>query len=115
MNAHKKNNAISPPQVVALLQGLGRHIRIARKRRKMSEMKLAQLSFTSRATVQRLEAGEPGVGIGVLANVLWVLQLHEDLGMVANPNTDSHGKYLEEVHLPKRVRDMTGKDDKYDF
>lgn len=115
MKTNKKNTDALPPPVAALLQSLGSRIRTARKRRQMSETALAQLAFTSRATVQRLEAGEPGVGIGVMATVLWVLQLHEDLALVADPDTDTHGKYLEEARLPKRVRGMTVKDDKYDF
>jgi transcriptional regulator with XRE-family HTH domain len=115
METSKKTDAALPQPIVAILKNLGRHIQIARKRRRLSEAKLAELAYTSRATIQRLEAGEPGVGIGILSSVLWVLKLHEDLTLVAAPERDEFGKLLETTRLPKRIHDAAGKDDKYDF
>ena len=115
MKTSKKADASLPQPVVAILKNLGRRIQIARKRRRLSETKLAELAFTSRATIQRLEAGEPGIGIGILSSVLWVLQLHQDLALVAAPERDEYGRRLDEARLPKRIHDAATKDDKYDF
>jgi len=133
MSTSKIADQSLPPPVAASLEALGRNIRIARKRRRIGEQELATLAHTSRATIRRLEAGAPGVGLGILASVLWVLQLHEDLGRLAAPETDSYGLFLEQGHLPRRVRTSvpgvtgeagnagkTGKmsrtgEDKYDF
>jgi len=115
METSKKADASLPQPIVAILKNLGYHIQVARKRRRLSEAKLAKLAFTSRATIQRLEAGEPGVGIGILSSVLWVLQLHQDLALVAAPERDEYGRSLEERRLPKRIHDGASKDGRYDF
>jgi hypothetical protein len=36
---------------------------------------VAERAFTSRATLQRVEEGDPGVGIGIYAAVLYALGL----------------------------------------
>lgn len=104
MSTSKIADQSLPPPVAASLEALGRNIRIARKRRRMGEQDLATLAHTSRATIRRLESGAPGVGLGILASVLWVLQLHDDLGRLAAPDTDVHGLFMEQGHLPRRIR-----------
>lgn len=115
MNKSKKADKALPLPVENILKDLGRSIQIARKRRRLSESKLAALAYTSRATIQRLEAGDPGVGIGIIAAALWVLQLHEDLARVASPEHDVHGIMLDRGRYPKRIRETKAEADKYDF
>ena len=45
---------------------LGRRIRLARKRRPWSEHGLAERVGVARSTVQRIERGDPSVGIGLV-------------------------------------------------
>ena len=39
-------------------------------------------------TLQRLEAGDPGVGIGIVATALWLIQRDTELGNLAAPEQD---------------------------
>lgn len=109
----KRSNASLPLSVEKILKNLGDNIQIARKRRGYSEASLADLAHISKQTLRRAEAGEPGIGIGVLASILFVLRLEADLGLVADPERDVQGIFLSDAKLPKRIRSK--KDDQYDF
>jgi len=102
-----------PPGPAANLERLGRNIRSARKLRGLSMQDLAVRCMTTRETVRRLELGHPGVSIGVLAQVLWVLQLDDQLGRIAALETDTVGQAMAISRLPKRV--VSKKDDELDF
>lgn len=64
---------------------------------------VAERAFTSRATLQRVEAGDPSVGMGIYAAVLLALGLLDGLGDVADISRDSVGQALASAELPKRV------------
>ncbi len=105
-----------PSASAAHLQGLGGRIRIARKRRGLSAQALAEKVGVFRKTIEALEAGKPGVSIGVLITVLWVLGLDAALTALADPDADTHGKALEAARRPKRVRTpAAAKEDRHDF
>jgi flagellar motor component MotA len=65
---------------------------------------LADRAFTSRATLQRVEAGDPAVSMGIYAAVMHSLGLLDGLGQLADPSTDSVGQALANAFLPQRVR-----------
>ncbi len=65
---------------------------------------LADRAFTSRSTLQRIEAGDPGVGIGIYAAVLQALGLLDELAAVADVSRDSVGQSLATADLPIRAR-----------
>jgi hypothetical protein len=65
---------------------------------------VAERAFTSRSTLQRIEAGDAAVGIGIYAAVLQALGLLDGLGEVADIARDSTGQALASAALPKRVR-----------
>lgn len=104
-----------PEKVKGLLPLLGERIQVARKSRRYSQQKLADLACISRETLRRLETGNSKVSLGTLLAVLWALQLEDDLLSVADPNSDTMGAELESF-LPKRVH-QKGKrgEDAYDF
>ena len=105
-----------PAASVAHLERLGGRIRIARKRRGLSAQALAEKVGVFRKTIEALEAGKPGVSVGVLVTVLWVLGLDAGLVALADPDTDTHGKALEAARRPKRVRTaVPAKEDRHDF
>lgn len=109
----KRANTSLPASVEKAIKALGKNIQIARKRRGFSEAKLAELAHISKQTLRRTEAGEPGIGIGVLASILYILQLDGDLAVIANPEKDIQGIFLADSKLPQRIRDK--KDDRFDF
>lgn len=86
------------------LQKLGGDIRDARKRRGLTAEIVAERAFTTRPTLQKIEAGDTGVGIGIYAAVLNALGLLDRLHDLADPAHDQLGQQLSASRLPKRVR-----------
>ena len=99
-----------PPEVTESILHLGEHIRIARKRRKLTLDAVASRMFVTRKTLSRLENGDPGVSLAVLASALWVLGFENDIPKIAHPEKDKVGIYRERQNLPKRVRPSTKHD-----
>ena len=83
---------------------LGADIRDARRRRHLPMALVADRAFTSRATLHRVEQGDPSVSMGIYASVLQTLGLLEGLAALADPANDPMGRTLAEESLPKRVR-----------
>lgn len=65
---------------------------------------VAERAFTSRSTLQKVEAGDANVSIGIYAAVLQALGLLDGLGEVADIAGDPVGQALASAELPKRVR-----------
>ena len=65
---------------------------------------VADRAFTSRSTLQRIEAGDTNVGIGIYAAVLHALGLLDELGEIADIGRDAVGQSLASADLPRRVR-----------
>ena len=65
---------------------------------------VAERAFTSRSTLQRIEAGDANVGIGIYAAVLQALGLLDGVGELADIGGDPVGRALSSAALPKRVR-----------
>lgn len=86
------------------LRKLGADIRDARRRRRLPMEVVAERAFTSRSTLQRIEAGDAAVGIGIYASVLQALGLLDGLGEIADIARDSVGQALASADLPRRVR-----------
>ncbi len=86
------------------LRTLGADIRDARRRRRLPMAVVAERAFTSRSTLQRIEAGDNNVSIGIYAGVLQALGMLEGLGSLADIGNDPTGQALARADLPKRVR-----------
>ena len=84
------------------LRDLGIRLRTARTLRRYAQSDLAARVFVGRATIARLERGDPTVGIGVLATTLYVLGIAGELDALAT--ADPVTLALREDALPKRVR-----------
>ena len=77
-----------PPATQAAIEKLGADLAVARLRRKESLKTWAQRMGVSIPTLQRLEAGDPGVGIGIVATALWLIQRDGELSHLAAPEQD---------------------------
>ena len=65
---------------------------------------VAERAFTSRSTLQRIEEGDPNVGIGIYAAVLNALGLLDGIGDLADITHDTVGQALATAELPARAR-----------
>ena len=93
-----------PAAVRRILRKLGADIHDARRRRRLPMAVVAERAFTSRSTLQKVEAGDANVSIGIYAAVLLALGLLDGLGEIADIAGDSVGQALASAELPKRVR-----------
>ncbi len=91
-----------PPEVARVLKDLGEGLKIARQRRRQSQIDLAERLMISRATLQRMERGDPTVALGAWVTAAWLLGRLTDLQVVFNPDHDETGKRLERRYLPRR-------------
>lgn len=82
---------------------LGADIAVARKKRRISTVSMAERAFISRATLYKVEKGDPTVSMGIYATVLAILGLAGGLAEVADRVNDSLGLDLEEDRLPKKI------------
>lgn len=94
------------PQTQRRAEALGERLRLARLRRRMSLAELASRVGVTRGTLSRLEHGELSTSLGVLARVLAVLGLEEDLDHLARD--DELGQRLQDVRLRRPRRSPKG-------
>ena len=85
------------PQEQRLLTELGERLRLARKRRKLSNAAVAQRAGISRGTLYKVEAGDPGATLGSYVRVLAVLGLEGDIQQIAAD--DRVGRKLQDLAL----------------
>lgn len=77
-----------PPATAAALEKLGADLAVARLRRRESLKTWAKRLGVTVPTLVRLEAGDPGVGIGILATALWLIGRDSELVQLAAPEHD---------------------------
>ncbi|MCH8544023.1 MAG: helix-turn-helix domain-containing protein [Alcanivorax sp.] len=102
------------PAARRALRKLGEDIREARLRRNLPMEVVAERASTSRSTLARVEKGDPGVGLGVLAGVLQALGLLDRLGDLADSARDVEGLEINRQTLRQRAsppRKRRGVDD----
>jgi transcriptional regulator with XRE-family HTH domain len=104
MGRTKKAKEGLPAEALHALEIVGGNIRTARKRRGWTLDAMSASMFVSRKTLASLEAGDPSVGLAVLAAALHALNLANNLKLIADPVNDQVGMFNERQHLPKRVR-----------
>lgn len=77
-----------PPPAAAALRGLGQNLALARLRRQEPLRAWAKRIGVSVRTLQRLEDGDPGVGMGIYAAALWLIGRADELPALADPAQD---------------------------
>jgi hypothetical protein len=100
----RKSLRALPIPVRNALCKLGRDIRDARLRRRVSTAIMASHALIDRKTLRKAENGDPGVSMGTYATALFVLGMTDRLGELADARFDRVGLALEEERLPKRIR-----------
>jgi len=88
---------------------LGEDMAVARKKRRISTVSMAERAFISRGTLYKVEKGDPSVSMGIYATVLSILGLVEGLGDVADRCTDTLGLDIDEDRLPKKIQPRSRK------
>lgn len=85
------------PKYQKILDGIGENIKLARKRRKLTTEQVSERAGIHRATLYRVEKGDPSVAIGIYFNVLKVLNLENDFSKIARD--DEFGRKLQDLDL----------------
>jgi transcriptional regulator with XRE-family HTH domain len=101
----------APARVKALAAAIGQRLRIARKRRRLTQAELGARAGINRLTVRKVEAGEVQTAIGAYVAMTWALGLDKQLDELFA--SDPEGEALERARLPQRVRE--GSTDKDEF
>lgn len=87
---------LAPPATRALMT-LGETLRTARLRRALTATRVAERAGISRKTLYQIENGHPGVSLGNVAQVLFVLELVDDLYLIGAQ--DPLGRTLQDGRL----------------
>ena len=83
-----------------MLEQVGEQIKLARKRRKLTTIQVAERAGINRTTLYHIEKGKPSVSIGAYFNVLRVLGLEKDFLKLAAD--DALGRKLQDLELLKQ-------------
>ena len=105
MSRHSSALAQMPPSTTAALGQLGADLAVARLRRRESLKTWAKRIGVSVPTLLRLEAGEPGVSLGVLATALWLIGRDGAMATLAAPREDRGA-----LELDVRAAETLGKE-----
>lgn len=91
------------PVTENILRTLGEQIKLARLRRNLPTELVAERAGISRASLWKVESGNPSVAMGIYAAVLHALNnMDKDLLLVAKD--DEMGKKLQDLELMTRRR-----------
>ena len=91
-----------PRKLEEKMKVVGEQIRLARLRRDLSIVQVAERATCSPVTISRVEKGAPTVAIGIYLRVLYALQLDDDILLLAQK--DEIGRGLQDLRLKQRER-----------
>ena len=91
------------PGTEEILKTMGEQIKLARLRRSLSSELTAERAGISRASLWKVEKGDPSVAMGIYAAVLHALNnLDKDLLLLAKD--DALGRQIQDLNLVTRKR-----------
>lgn len=93
----KQKKQILFPKHEKLMEQVGENIKLARKRRKLTTMQVAERANINRSTLYEIEKGNHSVSIGAYFNTLRVLGLEKDILKLAAD--DELGRELQDIEL----------------
>jgi transcriptional regulator with XRE-family HTH domain len=100
--AKNTNGTKLPRKLTQNMQIVGEQIKLARLRRDLSIVQVAERATVSDLSVSRVEKGLATVSIGIYLRVLYALQLDDDILLLAK--NDKMGQVLQDLTLKKRKR-----------
>ena len=93
----KSKKQILFPKHREILEKVGENIKLARKRRGLTTIKVSERAGIDRSTLVRIEKGDGRVSLGAYFNVLRVLGLQDDFLKIATD--DEFGRRLQDLKL----------------
>ena len=93
----KRRKQILFPKYLKILEQMGENIKLARKRRKLTTVQVAERAEIDRSTLYEVEKGNPSVSMGAYFNTLRVLGLQDDFLKLAAD--DEYGRKLQDIEL----------------
>lgn len=90
------------PTATKILSQLGKDIKLARLRRKLSTKQIAERAGISRSTLWLIEKGTPSVAMGAYLQVLFVMGLEKNMLLLAND--DLLGRKIQDADLLVKKR-----------
>lgn len=94
-----KKKQVIFPKYNQLLEQMGENIKLARKRRKLTTVQVAERAGIARSTLYLVEKGDASVTLGAYFNVLRVLGLQNDILKLGAD--DEFGRKLQDLELLK--------------
>ncbi len=88
------------PRFLNIFEQVGENIKLARKRRKLTTVQVAERAGIDRSTLYHIEKGNPSVSMGAYFNVLRVLGIQDDFLKLAAD--DEFGRKLQDLELLKK-------------
>jgi transcriptional regulator with XRE-family HTH domain len=85
------------PKHQHILTTLGENIKLARKRRKLTTIQVAERAGIDRSTLYQIEKGNARVSLAAYFNVFRVLGLQDDFLKLADD--DEQGRLLQDMRL----------------
>lgn len=92
-----KKSIILFPKGRRMLASVGENLKLARKRRKLTSIQVAERANIHRGTLAKIEAGDPSVSLGAYFSVLRVLGLEQDILQLGAD--DQLGRKLQDLEL----------------
>ena len=92
-----RKTAPLPPTLQDILKTVGENIKLARLRRKITSVMLAERAGMNRVTLTKVENGDSAVTLGAYASVLFCLGLEKDLSLIAQD--DPLGRKLQDAEI----------------
>jgi DNA-binding XRE family transcriptional regulator len=93
-----------PPRVRRALAKLGADVALARKKRKLTTMMMAERIGVAKSTYLKVEKGDPTVALGTYAMTFFVRGFADILGEILDARRDDQGLLLDAERMPQRVR-----------
>lgn len=93
----KKKKVLLFPKHQKILEQLGENIKLARKRRRLTTIQVAERANIHRTTLYQIEKGSSSVSMGAYFNVLRVFGLQDDFLKLAAD--DIFGQKLQDLEL----------------
>jgi len=102
-----KASARVSPRVSQALAKLGADLRNARRRQRMPLAYAADRALISRSTLYKVERGDPGVSLGILATLLAGYGMIERFENLMDVRFDRAGLAMQDARLPRRIRGVS--------